>query len=71
MPGARWFPDAKLNFAQNLLRRRDDETAMVFWGENKVRRRMSFFELHDAVSRTAQALTAAGVNQGDRVAALK
>ncbi|HXF18504.1 MAG TPA: AMP-binding protein, partial [Burkholderiales bacterium] len=69
MPGARWFPDAKLNFAENLLRRRDDETAMVFWGENKVRRRMSFFELHDAVSRTAQALTAAGVNQGDRVAA--
>jgi acetoacetyl-CoA synthetase len=69
MPGAQWFPDARLNFAQNLLRRRDEECAMVFWGEDKVRRRMSFAEIYDAVSRTAQALTAAGVRQGDRVAA--
>jgi len=69
MPGAQWFPDAKLNFAENLLRRRDDEDAMVFWGEDKVRRRMSFAEVYDAVSRTAQAMTAAGVKQGDRVAA--
>ena len=69
MPGAQWFPDAKLNFAENLLRRRDHETAMVFWGEDKVRRRMSFSEVYDAVSRTAQAMSAAGVRQGDRVAA--
>ena len=69
MPGAQWFPDAKLNFAENLLRRRDDETAMVFWGENKVRRRMTFAEVYDAVSRTAQAMSAAGVKPGDRVAA--
>ena len=69
MPGAQWFPDAKLNYAQNLLRRRDDETAMVFWGEDKVRRRMTFAEVYDAVSRTAQALSAAGVKEGDRVAA--
>jgi acetoacetyl-CoA synthetase len=69
MPGAQWFPDAKLNFAQNLLRRRDDETAMVFWGEDKVRRRMSFADVYDAVSRTAQALSAAGVEQSDRVVA--
>ncbi len=69
MPGAKWFPDARLNFAENLLRRRDDDTAMVFWGENKVRRRMSYAEVYDAVSRTAQALAAAGVKEGDRVAA--
>ena len=69
MPGAQWFPDARLNFSENLLRRRDDETAMVFWGENKVRRRMSFAEVYDAVSRTAQAMSAAGVKQGDRIAA--
>ncbi len=69
MPGAQWFPDAKLNFAQNLLRRRDDETAMVFWGEDKVRRRMTFADVYDAVSRTTQALSAAGVKEGDRVAA--
>ncbi len=69
MPGAKWFPDARLNFAENLLRRRDNDTAMVFWGEDKVRRRMSYAEVYDAVSRTAQALSAAGVKEGDRVAA--
>ncbi len=69
MPGAKWFPDARLNFAENLLRRRDDDTAMMFWGEDKVRRRMSYAEVYDAVSRTAQALSAAGVKEGDRVAA--
>jgi acetoacetyl-CoA synthetase len=69
MPGARFFPDARLNFAENLLRRRDDGDAIVFWGEDKVRRRLSFGELHDAVSRTAQALEACGVKAGDRVAA--
>jgi acetoacetyl-CoA synthetase len=69
MPGAQWFPDARFNFAENLLRRRDDETAMVFWGEDKVRRRMSFAEVYDAVSRTAQAMSAAGVKQGDRIVA--
>ena len=69
MPGAQWFPDAKLNFAENLLRRRDDADALVFWGEDKVRRRMSFAEVHDAVSRTAQAMSALGIKPGDRVAA--
>ena len=69
MPGAQWFPDAKLNFAENLLRRHDDADAMVFWGEDKVRRRMSFAEIYDAVSRTAQAMSDAGVKQGDRIAA--
>jgi acetoacetyl-CoA synthetase len=69
MPGAKWFPDARLNYAENLLRRRDGGAALVFWGEDKVRWRLSFADLYDAVSRTAQALHAAGVGQGDRVAA--
>ncbi|MFM9844137.1 MAG: acetoacetate--CoA ligase [Dongiaceae bacterium] len=68
MPGARYFPDAKLNYAENLLRRRDDHDAMVFHGEDKLRRRMSWRELHDAVSRLAQSLTAAGIKPGDRIA---
>ena len=68
MPGAEWFADARLNYAENLLRRRDDGDAMVFWGEEKVRRRLSFAELHDRVSRLAQALKARGICQGDRVA---
>jgi acetoacetyl-CoA synthetase len=68
MPGARFFPDARLNFAENLLRQRDDGDAIVFWGEDKVRRHLTRAELHDLVSRTQQALTAAGVGEGDRVA---
>src|SRR5262245_6737723 len=69
MPGARFFPDAKLNFAQNLLRKRDDGDAIVFWGEDKVKRRLTWRELYDLVSRTQQSLAAAGVKEGDRVAA--
>ena len=68
MPGARFFPDARLNFAENLLRRRDDETAIVFRCEDRVRRTLSFAELYDSVSVLAQALSAAGVGPGDRVA---
>jgi acetoacetyl-CoA synthetase len=67
MPGARWFPDARLNFAENLLQRRDDAEAMVFWGENQVKRRMTYRELYDLVSQLAQVLRAAGVAPGDRV----
>jgi len=69
MPGARWYPDAKLNFAENLLRRRDTSTALVFWGENRVKRRVTHLELHDQVSRIAAALRALGVKPGDRVSA--
>jgi acetoacetyl-CoA synthetase len=68
MPGARWFPGARLNFAENLLRRRDDEAAIVFRGESGVRRELSFAELYDQVGRVARALRAAGVVEGDRVA---
>ena len=68
LPGAKWFPDARFNFAENLLKRRDDGEALVFWGEDKIRRRMTFAELYDAVSQLAQALHAEGVESGDRVA---
>ncbi|HYV87528.1 MAG TPA: AMP-binding protein, partial [Candidatus Polarisedimenticolia bacterium] len=68
MPGARFFPEARLNYAENLLRRRDDGDAIVFRGEDKVRRRLSHRQLYDLVSRLAQAMRAAGVKPGDRVA---
>ncbi len=70
MPGARWFPDARLNFAENLLRRRDDAPALVFRGEDRVTRRLSFAEVHDGVARLRQALARMGVGEGDRVAGL-
>jgi acetoacetyl-CoA synthetase len=68
MPGARWFPDAQLNFAENLLRRRDRAIAIVFWGEDRVKSRVTYAELYAETSRFAQALAAAGVVAGDRVA---
>jgi acetoacetyl-CoA synthetase len=68
MPGARWFPEARLNFAQNLLRRRDDSVALVFRGEDRVEAEWTWAELHDEVSRLAQAMRAAGLKPGDRVA---
>ena len=70
MPGARFFPQAQLNFAENLLRRNDAADALVFWGENKVRRRMSWSELNATVSRLQQALREEGVKAGDRVVAM-
>jgi acetoacetyl-CoA synthetase len=69
MPGARWFPQARLNFAENLLRRRDGAAAIVFWGEDRVQSSVTFAELHQEVSRLAQALRHCGVKAGDRVAA--
>jgi len=69
MPGAQWFPEARLNFAENLLRRRDAADALVFWGEDKVRGRASHAELYRAVAQTAAALRGMGVARGDRVAA--
>ena len=68
MPGARWFPDGKLNFAENLLRRRDNTDAMVFWGEDRIKRKLSHKALYTLVSRISQALADAGVGRGDRVA---
>ena len=67
MPGATWFPGSRLNFAQNLLRRRDLGEALVFRGENGVERRLSHAELYDRVGRLAVALRADGVAAGDRV----
>ncbi len=67
MPGARFFPQARLNFAENLLAKDGDGAALVFWGEDKVKRRMSWRELREEVARAAALLREAGVGVGDRV----
>ncbi len=67
MPGAQWFPGARLNFAENLLHRRDDSDALVFRAETGATRRLSSADLHDQVGRLARALRAEGVVAGDRV----
>jgi len=68
MPGAAWFKNARLNFAENLLIRRDDKTALIFKGEGQPHGKMSYRELFNSVARTASALKSAGVRKGDRVA---
>lgn len=70
MPGAKFFPDARINFAENLLAHPGKGDALVFRGEDKVQKRVSWDELNALVSRLQQALQAAGVGQGDRVAAM-
>ncbi|MET0314149.1 MAG: acetoacetate--CoA ligase [Hansschlegelia sp.] len=70
MPGARFFPEARLNFAENLLRKTGSAEAIVFRGEDKAEARLSFDELRAMVSRIQQAFIAMGVGEGDRVAAM-
>ncbi|MBX6329984.1 MAG: acetoacetate--CoA ligase [Pseudolabrys sp.] len=70
MPGARFFPDARLNFAENLLRAQGAEAAIIFRGETQRAYRLSWDDLRALVSRLQQALRGAGVGAGDRVAAM-
>ena len=68
MPGARWFPAARLNYAENLLRHGGDQAALVFINERGTRREVSRRELREEVARVAEGLRACGVGVGDRVA---
>ncbi|MCM2356753.1 MAG: acetoacetate--CoA ligase [Geobacteraceae bacterium] len=68
MPGARWFPGARLNFAENLLRFRDDRPAIIFRGEGGKTARLSYAGLSGRVARLARALRQEGIGPGDRVA---
>tara|TARA_R110000772_G_scaffold268731_1_gene398308 strand:- start:10738 stop:12642 length:1905 start_codon:yes stop_codon:yes gene_type:complete len=67
-PGAKWFPDARLNFAENLLRYRDDKIALISRMEDGRRREISYAELYAQVAGVAAALRVEGVVAGDRVA---
>lgn len=68
LPGARWFSGARLNFAENLLRYRDDEVALIFKGEGRETERMTYRQLYDEVEQVSAALRRMGVKAGDRVA---
>ena len=68
MPGAKWFSGARLNYAENLLRFRDNKIALVFQREDQQVRSLTYAELYYAIARMAHALQGAGVVTGDRVA---
>ncbi len=67
MPGAHWFSGARLNFAENLLRYRDDQVALIFKGEGGDSQKMTYAQLYDEVARLAKSLRDAGIQAGDRV----
>jgi acetoacetyl-CoA synthetase len=66
--GPRWFPGARLNFAENLLRFADDREALVFWNEQGRQRTLTYRELGEEVAAVAAALRAHGIQPGDRIA---
>jgi len=68
MPGAQWFSEARLNFAENLLRFRDAQPAIIFRGESGTSNELTYADLYVAVAQTAAALRCAGITEGDRVA---
>ena len=70
MPGAQYFPDARLNYAENLLKYKGDSEAIVFRAEDKSESRLTHDELHAMVSRFQQAFIADGLQKGDRIAAM-
>ncbi len=68
-PGAKWFVGAQLNFAENLLRFKDERTAFVFRGETRKTDHVTYAELYDRIARLAVSLREMGVRRGDRVCA--
>ncbi|HFC04840.1 MAG TPA: acetoacetate--CoA ligase, partial [Rhizobiales bacterium] len=70
IPGARFFPQSRLNFAENLLVRDDDTPAMIFRGEDKVEKTVTWHELNQKVSQISQAFAAIGLAATDRVCAV-
>ncbi|MUZ76109.1 acetoacetate--CoA ligase [Agrobacterium vitis] len=70
MLDASFFPDAALNFAENLLSRTGPGDALIFRGEDKVAYRWSWDDLHGIVSRLQQAFRGLGIGRGDRIAAM-
>lgn len=70
LPGATWFPDAQLNFAENLLRHKDNQIALIFRGEDGKRQQLTYAELYAETAALAAAMRAQGITAGDRVAAM-
>ncbi|MHA1687867.1 MAG: acetoacetate--CoA ligase [Promethearchaeota archaeon] len=66
-PGTKWFPGARINFAENLLKYKDDQKAFIFQGETKVSKSITYEELNKQVARLAKSLKEIGIKPGDRV----
>jgi len=63
----KWFVGSKLNYAENLLRIRNDNVAIYFFGEDKVEQKITFNQLFDKVAKLAYSFKKLGIRKGDRV----
>jgi len=70
MPGAKWFESSELNYSQNLLRNKNNDTAIEYYSENRIKGKISYTELHKLVSKVAYSFRKLGLKKGDRVAAV-
>ena len=69
LPGTQFFPNGKLNYAENMLKKNNTDSAIIFWSEDKIKKRVNWFELRNQVSAVANYLKKKGIKSGDRVAA--
>ena len=69
MPGTKFFPKGKLNYAENMLKKSNDDTAITFWSEDKIKKRISWLDLKNQVSAVVNFFNKKGIKSGDRIAA--
>ncbi len=69
LPGTLFFPNGKLNYAENMLKKNNNDIAITFWAEDKIKKKITWFELKNNVSAVVKFLKKKGVKSGDRVAA--
>ncbi len=69
LPGTKFFPNGMLNYAENMLKKSDNDIAITFWSEDKIKKKLSWYELKNQVAAVANYFKKKGINKGDRVAA--
>ena len=69
LPGTKFFPNGKLNYAQNMLKKSDDDVAITFWSEDKIKKKLSWYDLKNQVAAVANYFKSKGIKKGDRIAA--
>ena len=69
LPGTKFFPNGTLNYAENMLKKNDDDIAITFWSEDKMKKKLSWYELKNQVAAVANYFKKKGVKKGDRIAA--
>ena len=69
LPGTKFFPNGKLNYAENMLKKNDNDIAITFWSEDKIKKKLSWYQLKNQVSSVANYFKKKGIKKGDRIAA--